>query len=67
MVIFIQYKFDEIPFTDYIVIAEDGKPLLFRQSKSNSSALTDETQMELHVYNLIMVIYIHFKFTLSSY
>ena len=63
MVIYIRYKFHESPSIGYLVMAEDGKKTLkFRQSKGNSSAITDDTPIKLHVHNLTMVMYIHLKF-----
>ena len=58
IIIYIQYKFHEIPFNDYKVMAEGGKSLKFRQSKDNNSAITKETSIKLHVYILLIVIYI---------
>ena len=58
MFIFIQYKFQEILFIGYLVMAEDvKKSLKFRQSKGNNSAITDDTQIKLPVHNLTMVIF----------
>ena len=34
----------------------------FRQSKGNNSALTDDAPIKLHTHNLIMAIYIQYKF-----
>ena len=62
MVIYIQYKFFEIPSVCFLVMAEDRKKWLkFRQPKDNNSAITGNTQKIL-VHNLTMVIYIHFEF-----
>ena len=58
MVIYIQYKFQEILFIGYLVMAEDKKSLKFRQSKGYNSAMTEDTPIKLHVHNLTMVIYI---------
>ena len=63
MVIYIQYKFYEVPSIAYKVMAEDGKKSLkFRQSKGNNSSITDDTLMKLHMHNHTMVIYIQYKF-----
>ena len=62
MVIYIQYKFHEILSIGYLVMAEDGKSLKFRDSKGNISAKTSDTPIKLHVLNLTMVIYIQYKF-----
>ena len=46
-----------------MVMAEDGKKSVkLRRSKGNNSAITDGTQIKLHVHNLTMVIYIQYKF-----
>ena len=43
-------------------MAEDRKKsLIFWQTKGNNSAVTDDTQIKLHMQNLTMVIYIQFK------
>ena len=34
----------------------------FRQSKGNNSAITDDAPIKLHMHNLIMAIYIQYKF-----
>ena len=44
LVIYIQYKFHEIPSIGYKVKAEDEKKSMkFRQSKGNNSSITDDT------------------------
>ena len=62
MVLYIQYKFHEIPFISYLVMVEIGEKIKFRQSKGNNSAITYDTPIKLHVHNLTMVIYIQYKF-----
>ena len=66
MVIYIQYKFQEISFIGYLVMAEDGnKKLKFRQSKGDNSSITSitkDTLMDLYMHNHHMVIYIQYKF-----
>ena len=63
MLINIQYKFQEISLIGYLGMAEDGKKSLkFRQSKGDNSIITHDTLKQLHVHNLIMVIYIQYKF-----
>ena len=74
--VYIQYKFQEISFIGYLVIAEDGKfiecrqlkgnddrekSLQFRQSKGDNSSITHDTLMELHMHNHTMVICIQYK------
>ena len=50
MVTYIQYKFQEITFIGYVVMAEDGeKSLKFRQSKGENYFITHDTLMKLHV------------------
>ena len=44
----------EIPFSGYIVMAEDEKIMKFRQSKGNKSFITDDTLMKLHLHNHII-------------
>ena len=56
----IQYKFHEIPFIGYEVMAEDGNTLIFTQSKGNNSSITkrhtDETSRTWphydHIYSV---------------
>ena len=56
-----QYKFHEIPFIYYLVMAQDYKKTLKnRQSKDNNSVITDD--IPIYVHNLILVIYIQYKF-----
>ena len=63
MVIYIQFKFQEISFIGYLVMAEDWKKSMkFRQSKGHNSSITQNTLMKLHMHNHTMVIYIQFKF-----
>ena len=63
IVIYIQYKYHEIPSIGYLVMAEDRKKSLkFRHSKGNNSAITDGNAIKLHVQNLTIVIYIQYKF-----
>ena len=45
-------------------MAEDGKTLKFRQSKSNNSTITNDTRILLHVHNLIMVYIFSINFML---
>ena len=62
MVLYIQYKFQEIPFIGYLVMAgDDNKSLKFRQSKDDNSSITDGTAMKLHVHEHTLVIYIQYK------
>ena len=65
MVIYSQYKFHEIlsiihrlPSHGWVL----KKSLKFRQSKGNNSAITDDTQIKLHLHNLTIAIYIQYKF-----
>ena len=47
LVIHIQYKFQEIPFIDYLVMAENGKKSLkFRQLKGDNSSITYDTLLK---------------------
>ena len=62
IVMYIQYKFNEIPSIGYLVIAEDVKSLKFSKSKGNNSAITHDYPIILHVHNITMVIYIQYKF-----
>ena len=63
MVIYIQYKFQEISFNGYQVMAEDEKnSLKLRQSKGDNSSITKTTLMKLLVHNHTMVIYNQYKF-----
>ena len=64
MVIYIQYKFQEISFIGYLVMAEDRKKksLKFGQSKGDNSSITHDTLRKLNVHNHTMVIYIQYKF-----
>ena len=72
MVIYIQYKFPEIPLFAYLVMAEDKKKSLkFRQSKGKNSPIhvTDDISIKLHVHNPIKVMMtLHFlnDFTLLN-
>ena len=43
-------------------MAEDDKTLRFKQSKGNSSSITNDKLVKLHVHNTTMVIYIQHKF-----
>ena len=62
-VIYIQYKFQEISFIGYEVMAEDEKnSLKFRQSKGDDSSITKTTLIKLHVHSHTMVIYNQYKF-----
>ena len=67
-VIYIQYKFHEIPSIGYICIPRyiwlrKEKSFKFRQSKGNNSSITEDTLMKLSVHNHTMVIiYIQYKF-----
>ena len=61
-VIYIQYKFHEIPSNGYLVIAEDKISLKFRQSKGNNSSITNNTLLKVRLHNNIIVIYIQYKF-----
>ena len=63
-VIYIQYKFHEIPSIDYKnIMAEDGKKSLkFRQSKGNNSSITEDILMKIHTHNHTMVLFIQHKF-----
>ena len=57
LVLYIQYKFQEIPFIGYLVMADDDdKSLIFRQSKGDNSSITDGTAMKLHVHKHTLVI-----------
>ena len=57
MVIYIQYKFHEIPSIAYKVMADYRKKTLkFRQSKADNSSITNDTLMKLHFFNQTMVI-----------
>ena len=59
MVLYIQYKYQEIPFIGYLVMADDeNKSLKFMQSKGDNSPLTNGTAMKLHVHEHTLVIYI---------
>ena len=52
MVIYIQYKFHEIPGIGYLVMAEVGeKRLKFRQAKGYNSSISNDTPIKLHVLN----------------
>ena len=64
MVIYIQYKFHEIPFICYLDMTEDGwmEGWKFRQSKDNNFSITNDILMKLHVYHHTIVIYIQYKF-----
>ena len=62
IVICIQYKFHEISFIGYLVMAEDGKFIECKQSMGNNSSLTDDTPIKLQVHNLTVVIYIQYMF-----
>ena len=60
MVIYIQYKFQEISFIGYLGLAEDEKKTLkFRQSKGDNSFITHHTLMKLHMHNFTMDIYMY--------
>ena len=62
MVIYIQDKFQEIPFIGYLVMAEDRKKTLkFRQSKGDNSSINDDTLMKLLMHNHTIVIYVQYK------
>ena len=62
MVLYIQYKFNEIPSFGYIVMSEDKKSSKFMHSKVNYSYITDDTLMKLHVHNQTKVIHIQYRF-----
>ena len=63
MFIYIQYKCHEIPSLGYLVMAEDEKKSLkIRHSEGNNSTITEDTPKKLHMHNLTIVIYIHYKF-----
>ena len=47
-------------------MAGDGKIIDFSQPKGNNSSITDDTLMQLHVYNHTVVIYIQYKFHVIS-
>ena len=64
MVIYIQYKFQEISFISCLVMAENGEiSLKFKQSNGNNSSIPRDTIMKLHVHNQTMVIYIQYKYS----
>ena len=63
IVIYIQYKFQELPFIGYLVMAEDGK---FRHSKGKKSDITDDTPVKFNVHKLTMVIYIQYFNKIST-
>ena len=54
MVIYIQYKFHEIPSIGLLVMTEDRKTLRFKQSKGNKSSIAEDTLVKRHVPNHIM-------------
>ena len=61
MVLYIQYKFGDIPLIGNLVIVEDRKKSLkFRQSKGNNYSITEDTLTKLHVHNHTMVISIQY-------
>ena len=61
MIIYIQYKFRELPSIGYLGVAKDGKPSRFRQSKGNNSFITNDSLMKLHMHNHTIVICIQYK------
>ena len=58
IVIYIYYKLNGILSIGYLVMAEDGKVLTFRQS----NVITDDIPIKLRAHNLTMVIYIQYNF-----
>ena len=63
LVVYIQYKFREISFIGYLVMAKyEKKSLKSRQSKGGNSSITHDILMKLHVHSHTMVIYIQYMF-----
>ena len=63
IVIYIQYKVNEIQFIAYKVMAEDGKKSLkFMQSKGDNYSITDDNLMKLPMYNHDIAMYTQYKF-----
>ena len=69
IVIYVQFKFNNISFIGYLVMAKKGKKSLkLRQSKGINSTIANRIPIKFHVHNFTIVIYIQYKFhRLPSY
>ena len=68
MVIYIQYKFQEISFIGHLVMAAENRKikLIFRQTKGDNTSITHDTLMKLHMHSHTIVIYIYIQYKFND-